>query len=171
MPSRLASFVAALFQRRVRLPQPGERVVWWTTYTGDSHYYRLVAGLDRDPRAHDGMPWTLDLSQDQQPYERKYCATSSAALDLQEAWKRMVRRRGLGRVYWVGSASMGRFDVLVVPREGQWRLLLYIKDRHAETRTFPSEEGAVAAAHALDYDLRRRPWFSWEAKDPTEGGA
>lgn len=168
MLSRLASLAASLFQRRLRLPQPGDSVIWWTTFTGDSHYYRLTASLDRDPRAHDGMPWTLDLARDRQFYERKYCATSGAALDLQAAWKRMVRQRGLGRVYWVGAASMGRFDILVVPREDQWRLLLYIKDRHAETRTFATEAAAVASAHALDHDLRQRPWFSWEAESRRE---
>lgn len=97
--SRLGSSLAALFRRRLRLPQPGDTLVWWTTFTGDSHYYQLTASLDRDPGANDGLPWTLALTRDRQFYERKLCLTSHAALDLQAAWWRMVRERGLGRVY------------------------------------------------------------------------
>ena len=114
------------------------------------------------------MPWTVELTRDRQFYERKFCPTAAAALDLQAAWKRMVRQRGLGRVYWVGSAGIGRFDILIVERDGEWRLLLYVKDRHAQSRTFATEQEAIDAGTALDTELRSRPWFTWElaGKEP-----
>ncbi len=74
----------------------------------------------------------------------------------------MVRQRGLGRVYWVGSAGIGRFDILIVERDGEWRLLLYVKDRHAQSRTFATEQEAIDAGTTLDTELRSRPWFTWE---------
>jgi hypothetical protein len=164
----LVEELAALFGRRLRMPGPGETVVWWTTFTGDSHYYQLTATLESDPHANEDMPWVLDLARDRQYYDRKVCPTQASALDLQAAWKRMVRKRGLGRVYWVGSASMGSFDILIVEREGEWRLLLYVKDRYAETRRFATEDAAVQAGHALEIDLRSRPWFSWEPPPPSK---
>ena len=166
--ARIAAAIAALFRGRPRLPHPGQTVVWWNTFTGDSHYYQAAATLDRDPTANDGMPWTVELTRDRQFYERKVCPTANAALDLQAAWKRMVRQRGLGRVYWVGSASIGRFDILIVERDGEWRLLLYVKDRHAQSRTFATEQEAIDAGTSLDTELRSRPWFTWElsGKDP-----
>ena len=81
----------------------------------------------------------------------------------------MVRQRGLGRVYWVGSAGIGRFDILIVERDGEWRLLLYVKDRHAQSRTFATEQEAIDAGTSLDTELRSRPWFTWELSGKDSG--
>jgi hypothetical protein len=158
----ISTRVAAHFDRPLPMPAPGHSVTWWNIFTGDSHYYQLNVSLDADAAANGGMPWVLELLRDRQFYERKCCPDAEAARDLQAGWKRMAREHGLGRVFWVGSASMGRFDMLVLPRDGRWKLLLYIKDRFAEARTFATEAEAIAAGHALELDLRSRPWLALE---------
>jgi hypothetical protein len=159
--------LAARVRRPLPLPGPGASIVWWNIYTLDAHYYQLEVSLDVDPRAHDGMPWVLDLFRDRQFYERKFCPDAAAALDLQAAWKRMAREHGLGRVYWVGSARMGRFDILIVPKDGAWRLLLFVKDRHAETRRYATEAEAIAGGHALEIELRNQPWLALDISKDT----
>jgi hypothetical protein len=165
LTARVAALIdraAARFRRPLRMPQPGETLTWWTLFTLDNHDYQLIVSLEVEPAGRDGMPWALELTRDRQPYDRKLCPDSSAALDLQAAWKRMVREHGLGRVYWVGSARVGRFDLLIVDRDEEWRLLVFIKDRLAERRTFATEADAIDAAHALELDFRTRPWLTLE---------